>query len=219
MKVVLLLSGGMDSAVLLSMACRDAKRVLAVSFDYGQRHAKELQSAEQIALHCNIDHCVVSVDSLAQFIPGSSLTDHGVSVPHGHYADESMRITVVPFRNMIMLSIAASISAARGFDCVGLAAHAGDHAIYPDCRPAFFASMEATLSVAHYSALRLWAPFLSKSKADIVRIGAALGVPFHLTWSCYEGREMHCGECGTCVERKEAFAIAKVVDPTTYVRP
>jgi 7-cyano-7-deazaguanine synthase len=146
----------------------------------------------------------------------SSLMRDGVPVPEGHYEDESMKSTVVPNRNMILLSIATAWSIASGLQGVAYAAHSGDHAIYPDCRPAFADAMNEAIRLCDYSSQELVRPFVSLTKADIVRVGASLGVPFEKTWSCYNGRKLHCGKCGTCVERIEAFELAGVPDPTEY---
>jgi 7-cyano-7-deazaguanine synthase len=147
------------------------------------------------------------------------LTDD-IEVPHGHYAAPSMAITIVPNRNAIMLSVAYGAAVADEAEIVAIGVHAGDHFIYPDCRAPFIESYDAMQRLAvegcGHPDLRLYAPFVEESKADIVRLGAGLGVPFELTWSCYEGGEIHCGQCGTCVERKEAFALANVPDPTEY---
>jgi len=164
----------------------------------------------------NAKWSLVDLRALGALLPGSALTDPSVEVPEGHYEAESMKATVVPNRNAIMLSIAFGIAAAEGATGVAAGFHAGDHAIYPDCRPMFvdrFAAMQ--LASLDYP-ISLYTPFLYKSKADIVKEGTLLRVPFGLTWSCYRGGELHCGKCGTCVERREAFQLAGVDDPTEY---
>lgn len=216
-KVVVLLSGGLDSTVALYKMLDDGFDVSAISFDYGQRHSRELDAAATIARTLRIRWNVVEIKHRNYpLFKGSSQTDN-VPVPHGHYADASMRVTVVPNRNMIMLSIAAAWAISLGCSAVCYAAHAGDHAIYPDCRPEFVHAMSDALQAASYDHKPyLMAPFIGDSKADIVRLGAKLVVPFEHTWSCYEGRTRHCGKCGTCVERREAFQVADVADPTEY---
>lgn len=213
MNAVTLLSGGLDSTTLAYKLAHEGAELRAVSFDYGQRHARELDSARTIALLLGIPHTVVRLEL---DLPGSSLTDPDVPVPEGHYADESMRATVVPNRNAMMLSIAFALAIAHRADKVAYAAHAGDHPVYPDCRPAFVTAFQTMQDVASDRRPRLHAPFIYKSKADIVQIGQELGVPWKETWSCYQGQDVHCGRCGTCVERREAFELAGVPDPTEY---
>jgi 7-cyano-7-deazaguanine synthase len=216
MKTVAIFSGGLDSTVLLAQLQRAGDELLALSIDYGQRHRKELQFAEATAKRLGIEWRLADLRAITPLLAGSSLTSAEVAVPHGHYAEDSMKATVVPNRNMIMLSIAAGWALSRKCDRVAYGAHAGDHTIYPDCRPEFVAAMGHSFSLCDWQLLALYCPFLRKSKADIVRTGAELGVDFTATWSCYEGGEIHCGQCGTCVERREAFALAGVSDPTTY---
>jgi 7-cyano-7-deazaguanine synthase len=225
MKAVVLHSGGLDSTVALYQAeARWPKKIAAISFNYGQRHHRELKAAKIICLDADITYTITEISSELRYqsrptiapFGGSSQTDQSIPVPEGHYADESMRATYVPNRNMIMLSIAASFALANGADTVIYAAHAGDHAIYPDCRPEFVREMNSTLQIANYKPVQILAPFITMSKAGIVKLGAELDVPFELTWSCYKGGEKHCGRCGTCVERREAFQLAGVADPTEY---
>lgn len=191
-----------------------------VSFDYGQRHRKELDFAQRAAnaLSADWDQISLAAAGVQRLFHGSALTDPAIDVPEGHYAHENMRVTVVPNRNAIMLSIAYAAAVSARADVVAAAMHAGDHPIYPDCRPEFiraFAAMErlATDGLAH---IDLLTPFIHMSKADIAALGARLGVPFEDTWSCYKGEEIHCGACGTCYERREAFQRAAIVDPTVY---
>lgn len=218
MRAIVLLSGGLDSSVLAYHLVKAlGHEVDAVSVDYRQRHRCELRAAQCIARELGIRHNVVDLSSLCGLIATSALTG-GMDVPHGHYEADSMRATVVPNRNMMMVSIAGAIAASRGAKLVAVAVHAGDHAIYPDCRPVFIDRVDRALAVATegHGDVRVIAPFVRMTKADIVRAGHELGVPFALTWSCYEGGKRHCGFCGTCVERREAFALANVPDPTEY---
>jgi 7-cyano-7-deazaguanine synthase len=193
---------------------------MLLSFDYGQRHRVELQYAARIAGLLRSPHEVVDVSGLGRLLTGSALTDTGVAVPDGYYTDESMRATVVPNRNAIMLDVAVAVAVARGVDAVAFGAHAGDHAIYPDCRREFVDSFARSARVANAGLLvdgfEVLAPLLGFSKAEIVRLGEALGVPFERTWSCYRGEAVQCGTCGTCTERREAFEQAGVADPTVY---
>jgi 7-cyano-7-deazaguanine synthase len=217
MKSVVLLSGGMDSTVLLHQVKASNRDPVAISFDYGQRHIKEIKVATQMAASLGVPHTVVALRSttLALFA-GSSQTDKDVDVPHGHYEDPTMRLTYVPNRNMIMVSLAAALAVSLKGDTIWYAAHAGDHAIYPDCRQAFVDAMNSVLQVANYTPIRLEAPFLNKTKADILKLGHQLGVRFEKTYSCYEGADMQCGLCGTCQERRWAFQEAGLFDPTEY---
>ena len=216
MKALVLFSGGLDSTVLATQLKAEGAETRLLSIDYGQRHARELNRAEQIAHTLELPHQVLRLPDLGPLLGGSSLTDENVALPEGHYAEESMKATVVPNRNMILLALAGGHALSIGFDTIAYAAHAGDHTIYPDCRPEFADAMETALGLADWEKLSLHRPFVHLSKTDLVKKGAELGAPLHLTWSCYAGREIHCGKCGTCVERKEAFALAKIPDPTEY---
>jgi 7-cyano-7-deazaguanine synthase len=216
MKALVLFSGGLDSTVLAAQLLADGAETRLLSIDYGQRHAKELQQAEKIAEALGLPHRILRLPDLGPLLGGSSLTDDQVELPEGHYAEESMKATVVPNRNMILLALAGGHALSLRFDTIAYAAHAGDHTIYPDCRPEFADAMETALGLADWEKLSLHRPFVHLSKTDLVKKGAELDAPLHLTWSCYAGREKHCGKCGTCVERKEAFALAKVTDPTEY---
>ncbi|MER5356209.1 7-cyano-7-deazaguanine synthase QueC [Kitasatospora sp. NPDC002551] len=217
---VLIASGGMDSAVTAYELRARGSEVFLLAFDYGQRHRVELEHLAKVAERLEAPYETVDLSGLGRLLSGSALTDTSVDVPDGHYSDQSMRSTVVPNRNMIMLSIAAGVAVSRGADILAFGAHAGDHPIYPDCRPAFFEQLGKAIQAGNEGHLapgfRLEAPFLHLTKADIARRGHELGVPFELTWSCYKGGTAQCGTCGTCVERKEAFALAGVADPTRY---
>jgi 7-cyano-7-deazaguanine synthase len=218
--ILCVISGGMDSATLLYKAIAEGESgVDAVSFNYGQRHKKELDYASELCRRLGVRHDVIDVSTLTPYIGGSSLTDD-IDVPDGHYTEDSMRITVVPNRNAIMLSIAFGIAVARDASAVGAGMHAGDHAIYPDCRPEFVEAFDKMQKVAVQGhgnpSLYLWTPFINYSKADIAAEGSSLGVDYALTWSCYKGQQFHCGKCGTCYERREAFSLAGVEDPTEY---
>jgi 7-cyano-7-deazaguanine synthase len=219
--VVTTLSGGLDSVTLAHVLADAGDDLVAVSFDYGQRHAKEIEHAARCAERLGAEHCVIDLRSVGSLLSGSALTDAAVDVPEGHYTDASMAATVVPNRNAIMLSVAVGVAVARSADAVATAVHAGDHTVYPDCRPAFIEAFEREALVANEGFIRdgfrVLAPFLYLKKDEIVARGAALGVPFAETWSCYVGGQQHCGRCGTCVERREAFDLAGIADPTTYV--
>lgn len=213
MKTVVLLSGGLDSSVLLAHLLADGHECRAMSVLYGQRHRREVQAAAAVAAHYGVPHELVELPP--SLMAGTTLTGGG-AVPHGHYAHESMKATVVPNRNMVLLALAGAVAVRERCDAVGYAAHAGDHFIYPDCRPEFAGAMADALHLCDERPVQLLRPFVRWSKADIAFRGAALSVPMGLTWSCYEGGGRHCGLCGTCVERREAFALAGVTDPTEY---
>ena len=214
-KTLILLSGGVDSTTALCQAVSNLEKVSAVSFDYGQRHRKELESAKSICNLLSIQHTVLDLKGAFAAFKKSALTGNG-DVPYGHYEDNSMKKTVVPNRNMILLSLATGVAISNGIDQVVYAAHAGDHAIYPDCRPEFYTAVASAVKAGNYDPPELKAPFIEMTKADIVKVGEKLGVPFRKTWSCYEGGEVHCGRCGTCQERRAAFIEAGVKDPTLY---
>jgi len=220
MRTLVVCSGGLDSVALAHMVAGEQELTRLVSFDYGQRHAKELEFAARCAMRLGVPHELIDVRAVGRVLTGSALTED-IAVPDGHYAEETMRVTVVPNRNAIMLAIAFGIAAARGDNAVATAVHGGDHFIYPDCRPAFTEAFEAMQRTAldGYADVRLFTPFVHRSKVDIVREGARFGTPFAETWSCYKGRAQHCGRCGTCVERREAFHLAGIEDPTSYDDP
>lgn len=216
-KVVALFSGGLDSTVLIYyLRNLDRAEVLPISIFYGQKHKRELRAVQAVCDVGGFPGQLVPLEALQYVLHGSSQIDSSIEVPEGHYADDNMRVTVVPNRNMILLSIATAYSISQKADTVAYAAHAGDHAQYPDCRESFIAAMSRSIQLCDYNPPDLWAPFASRSKADIVMLGAELSVPMHLTWSCYKGGAVHCGRCGTCCERAEAFYLARVPDPTVY---
>jgi 7-cyano-7-deazaguanine synthase len=216
MKTLVLLSGGMDSVTALHCAAREHEVVGAVSFDYGSKHnAKEIPMAAWQAAHIGVPHEVIALDFVNRLF-ASDLLQSGGDIPEGHYADENMKRTVVPFRNGIMLSIACGLAESRGAQALVIAAHSGDHAIYPDCREDFMRSMADAMKHGTYAGIELLRPFIDCDKTEIVRRGVALGIDYSQTWSCYKGGEIHCGKCGTCVERREAFLSAGVADPTEY---
>ena len=216
MKCLVLLSGGMDSVTALHVTAREHDIIGTVSFDYGSKHnAKEIPMAAWQATQLGVKHEVITLDFVNQLF-ASDLLKSGGDIPDGHYADENMKRTVVPFRNGIMLAIACGLAESREADALVIAAHSGDHAIYPDCREPFMQSMAGAMKHGTYVGVELLRPFIDCDKAEIVRRGHALGVDYAHTWSCYKGHEIHCGTCGTCVERREAFLQAVVLDPTEY---
>ena len=220
MKAVVLLSGGLDSTTTLAQALADGCEAVALSFRYGQRHTKELASAEAVCRHYGVRHVVVDLD-LSSF--RSALTRPDIDVPMDREGklDESIPVTYVPARNIIFLSVAAGLCESVDADRIYIGAHAVDYSGYPDCRPEFFEAYERMIAVGTKAGvegrpIKVMTPIMHDSKADIVRRGKALGAPLHLTWSCYNGGEHHCGKCGTCVERREALREAGIEDTTIY---
>ena len=211
---VIIYSGGLDSTTLLY---EEQQRIaLAVTFDYGSNHAaREIACARHHCSLLGIEHVVIELAFMGRYF-SSSLLSGPEAIPDGSYDDSNMHSTVVPFRNGIMLSIACGLAESRGLTRVLIANHGGDHAIYPDCRPAFVEAMDGAMRAGTYEGVRLAAPYTNLTKADLVRSGAALGIDYGWTYSCYRGGEHHCGTCGTCTERKEAFREAGIPDPTIY---
>ncbi len=211
---ILILSGGMDSTTLLH-EYKD-RIAMAVTFDYGSNHnAREIKCARINCEMLDIPHIVIPLQFMGQYFK-SSLLAGADAIPEGHYADDNMRSTVVPFRNGIMLAVACGLAESNGLRFVMIANHGGDHAIYPDCRAPFIDAMSQAMRHGTYDGITIFAPYTNISKADIARRGKELGVDYALTYSCYKGGEKHCGKCGTCVERKEALADAGIEDPTAY---
>ena len=211
---VIIVSGGMDSTTLLYD--RRDEIALAISFDYGSNHnAREIPYAEMHCKRLGIEHITIPLDFMHKYFR-SSLLEGADALPEGHYADENMKSTVVPFRNGIMLAVAAGVAESRNLTKLLIANHGGDHTIYPDCRPEFISAMDSATNAGTYVGVRVVAPYTNITKGDIARIGKKLGIDYAETWSCYKGGEKHCGKCGTCVERKEALAYAGIEDTTEY---
>lgn len=216
MKVVCLISGGMDSVVALHDALRTHDVLGALSFDYGSKHNhREIPFARQQSGLAMVPHQIINLGFIGQLFDSDLLTSGG-AIPEGHYEEATMKSTVVPFRNGIFLAIAAGYAESLGAEGLVIAAHAGDHAIYPDCRESFMAPMAAAIEQGTYAGIQVLRPFIHWRKEQIVTRGHELNVDFARTWSCYQGGETHCGRCGTCVERREAFLISGVPDPTVY---
>ncbi len=212
---VIIYSGGLDSTTLLY---EERERIaLAVTFDYGSNHAaREIACARKHCQRLGIEHLVIDLAFMKRHF-NSSLLSGADAVPEGNYDEENMKSTVVPFRNGIMLSIACGLAESRGLKRVLIANHGGDHAIYPDCRPEFISAMDAAMQAGTYVGVKIAAPYTNLTKAELVSRGTALGIDYGETYSCYKGGEKHCGCCGTCTERKEAFREAGIPDPTTYM--
>ncbi|HLT13950.1 MAG TPA: 7-cyano-7-deazaguanine synthase QueC [Marinobacter sp.] len=213
--VVVIFSGGMDSFTLLHLARARGLAVHALSFNYGQRHVRELDAARAVCEAEGIPHKVIDIRAMNDVMAGSSLTSE-VDVPEGHYQEDNMKSTVVPNRNMILLSLATGYAVTVGAQAVWYGAHGGDHAIYPDCRPEFVEKMDAVCRVANYEPVAIEAPFMAMDKGEILEQGLKLGLDYSKTWTCYNGRERACGRCGSCVERLEAFAAQGIEDPLAY---
>ena len=214
-KVVVIYSGGMDSFTVLNRALHDGKEVYALTFDYGQRHVKEIEYASTVCKSLNVNHKVIDISAINQLLAGSSLTDD-IDIPEGHYEAESMKSTVVPNRNMILLSLAVGYAVSVGASQVYYGAHSGDHAIYPDCRPEFVMKMNDVCKIANYESVEIFSPYLTVTKSDILTDGLKMGLKYDNTWTCYNGREKACGQCGACQERLEAFKDNNVTDPLNY---
>ncbi len=221
-KAVVVYSGGMDSSTLLAYVAGQVYEVYAISFNYGQRHKKELDYAKKFANQFkNLkEHKIIDISVINELVQGSSLTTSSIDVPEGHYAFETMKKTVVPNRNAIMLSLACGYAVSIGAERLFVGVHSGDHFIYPDCRPEFIETIDKAFKLGNqgfaHEDFRMIAPFMYSTKADIAKIGKRLGVDYSKTWSCYKGDKIHCGRCGTCFERREAFLLAGISDPTKY---
>jgi 7-cyano-7-deazaguanine synthase len=214
-KVVVIYSGGMDSFTVLNRAIHDGKEVFALSFDYGQKHVKELECAAAVCKSLKVEHKIIDISSINQLLAGSSLTDN-IEIPEGHYEAESMKSTVVPNRNMILLSLAVGYAVSVKASQVYYGAHSGDHAIYPDCRPEFVMKMNDVCQIANYEPIEIFSPYLTVTKTDILTDGIKMGLDYSHTWTCYNGREKACGKCGACQERLEAFRDNNQTDPLAY---
>lgn len=212
---LIILSGGMDSVTML-YEYRE-RIALALTFDYGSNHAEnEIACAR---LHCQrlgIRHIIIPLDFMHRYFT-SSLLQGGDAIPEGHYTSENMVSTVVPFRNGIMLSIACGMAESNGLGFVMIANHGGDHTIYPDCREEFILAMSQAMTTGTDTKVQIFAPYTNITKTDIARHGKKLGLDYSETWSCYKGGKVHCGKCGTCIERKEALAEAGIEDNTEYL--
>ncbi len=211
-------SGGLDSVTLAYDLAAKGELFALVSFDYGQLHGKEITFAKRCAERFGVTHHVLDISTIGQHLRSSLIATSNEEIPEGHYSAENMSSTVVPNRNVIMLSVAFGLAASIGANSVGIAVHGGDHFIYPDCRPEF---IEAYARMQNYAlkdiaTISLDAPYLNFSKGQIAKRGVTLNVPFSETWSCYKGDEVHCGRCGTCVERLEALHFAGADDETIY---
>ncbi|GAA5213724.1 7-cyano-7-deazaguanine synthase QueC [Corallincola platygyrae] len=215
-KVVVVYSGGMDSFTVLNRAIEEGAEVYALSFNYGQSHSKELEYAKQVCEELGISHIISDISGVNNLLQGSSLTSSDIQVAEGHYAEENMKSTVVPNRNMILLSLAVGYAVSIGANRVFYGAHSGDHTIYPDCRPEFVDAMNKVTKIANFESVEILSPFLHEDKTEILKYGLQRGWDYSKTWTCYNGREKACGKCGSCVERLEAFEMNGAKDPLAY---
>lgn len=217
---VVVLSGGLDSSTLAYHLDNLGYSLICISFNYGQKHIKELESASIIAKKLNAAHHVVSLDFMRQYLQSSSLVNQNIDNPKEEYQRDNMLVTVVPNRNTMMLSLAWTIACANRAELLAFGPHKGDNYVYADCRPEYFQAMNIALRLgtidSRKNELELAAPFINMTKTEIIKRGHELKVPFELTWSCYDGGEIHCGACGTCIQRRQAFIEANVTDPTNY---
>ena len=215
-KITLIYSGGSDSFTLLHHALDQGLDVDCITFNYGQKHAKEIDFAKSVCNELNLKHTLIDIGDSAAIFGSSSLVDESNKIPYGSYKEDSMKSTIVPNRNMIFISYAIAYSIANEISEVWYGAHAGDHFIYPDCRPEFLKSMDVAAGLCDPSQVSVKGPFINLNKGEIFKIGISLGIDYSKTWTCYEGQELACGKCGSCVERLEAFADNKTTDPLNY---
>lgn len=214
-KAVVIYSGGMDSFTILNKAKAEGFDLYAITFDYGQKHTKEIEFAKQVCLELGIEHKIIDITAINQLLQSSSLTSD-IEIPEGHYEAANMKSTVVPNRNMILLSLAIGYAVDIGAEKVFYGAHAGDHSIYPDCRPEFVHAMNDVAKIANYEPVVIVTPYLNSHKSEILTDGLKMGLDYGKSWTCYNGREKACGKCGSCVERLEAFEMNNATDPLAY---
>lgn len=214
-KAVVIFSGGMDSFTLLNRVIKEGYDVYALTFDYGQKHVKEVEVAKTVCEQLNVPHKILDISPINQLMQSSSLVG-SEDVPEGHYESDNMKSTVVPNRNMILLSLAIGYAVDIKAAKVYYGAHSGDHAIYPDCRPEFVHKMNEVAGIANYEHVSIETPYLNSSKGEILKDGLSMGLSYDNTWTCYNGRAKACGKCGACVERLEAFADNQRTDPLEY---
>lgn len=212
-KTVVVLSGGLDSTTLLYHLIDEGHEVKALSINYQQKHSKELGFAKSICEHVGIEHRLVELQGLSAVLNNNALTNSEIDIPTGEYQEGTIQVTTVPNRNMIFLAVAIGWAAGMKFNGVAFGAHAGEHTNYPDCKRPFAEAMNAAGLVCDWNPIEVHAPFIDWNKGQIVERGLEIGVPFEMTWSCYNGREQPCGECSTCIDRAQAFEINNSLDP------
>jgi 7-cyano-7-deazaguanine synthase len=216
MKTIIVFSGGLDSTTLLYHMRSLNADVAALTVNYNQRHSKEIEYAKNLCASLNVQHRVIDIPGLQGVLGVNALTSSQADVPEGEYRDDTIKVTTVPNRNMILLSVAIAWASALKFDSVAFGAHSGEHTNYPDCKPPFAKAMDAVARVCDWAPIEVLCPFVDWNKGDIVKRGIELNVPFEKTWSCYNGRQFHCGKCSTCMDRLQAFRQAGIQDPAEY---
>lgn len=214
-KAVVIYSGGMDSFTILNQALAEGFELYALTFDYGQKHSKEIQFATNVCAELGVNHKIIDITAINQLLQSSSLTSDK-DIPEGHYETANMKSTVVPNRNMILLSLAIGYAVDIGANKVYYGAHSGDHAIYPDCRPDFVHAMNRVAKLANYEPVDIVTPFLNSRKDEILAAGLKMNLDYSKSWTCYNGREKACGKCSSCIERLEAFELNHATDPLPY---
>ena len=214
-KAVVIYSGGMDSFTLLNKVIKEGTEVYPLTFNYGQKHVKEVEVAKTVCTELGLPHKILDISAINTLMQSSSLVGEE-DIPEGHYESDNMKSTVVPNRNMILLSLAIAYAVDIKAEKVYYGAHAGDHAIYPDCRPEFVEKMNNVAGIANYEHVTIETPYLNSSKGAILKDGLDMGLTYENTWTCYNGREKACGKCGACVERLEAFDDNQTTDPLEY---
>lgn len=215
-RIIMALSGGLDSATLLAYLKFEQYMVSCIGFTYGSKHnSYENKAASDIADFYKVPYQLIDLTSIFSSFTSSLMKD-GADIPEGHYSDSSMSSTVVPSRNIIFSSILSGLAWSQGISQIALGVHSGDHAIYPDCRPGFIKAIDTALFLGTDGKVEIIAPFLNMNKQEIVKIGLHLGVPYHLTRTCYKDQEIACGVCGSCYERQEAFTLNGTQDPIIY---
>lgn len=221
MKAILILSGGLDSTVLAYKLKADGYKLSCLTFNYGQKQSREIDYAKNTALQLNAKHQIIDISFLKHLFLSSSLTNNTLNIPHGEYSLQNMASTIVPNRNAILLAIAWAIACEEIADIVAYGAQKSDNVVYPDTRPEFFDAINYAFKLGTEGCtkknLTLYAPFINKHKSEVIKIGDDLNIMFTNTYSCYEGNELHCGQCGACTNRKNGFINAKIQDPTKYL--
>jgi len=214
-RTVVIYSGGMDSFTLLNKVIQDGYHVYTISFDYGQRHQKELKYAKNVCQTLNIIHKEIDIKNINSLLKGSALTDD-LPIPLQSYDVSTMKTTVVPNRNMILISLATAYAISLQATCIFYGAHHDDGAVYPDCRPEFVSKINEVTNICDWTPITVYAPYLNATKTDILKDGLAMNLDYSQTWTCYNGKSLACGACGACLSRLKAFQNLGITDPIHY---